>query len=633
MIARNFAALTVPIIFLVIACGSIEKPGSGGSSREIVGGTPVTTPNAFSVSTVALISDTGWYCTAVLIDSSHALTAAHCVVDSEYVFKLIFGMDIRGGLAGKVTRPVTRIKAHEDYVKTDPPQYQYTIHDIAILEFSGGIPAGFSAVPLVDAGSTLIRNDILVALGYGSTGLNQGDGGTLRQVSTLFSRYEVPGYVIRGSLPGKTTCKGDSGGPDYAFFPSLGPVLAGIHSTGDCQSDQRSANVSIHLPWIRANGGMPRTVALLERDITEIPFSDAFSEPSLELSGTLWTVRKGGFDIQSQILRSTVTGGSILTLNGVAERDISLKTKFVGLQSGKRCAELISRYTGPGDNNMYAAMICNNKSSAAAKITAGLYKNVSGNWSTIVTKGIDAVDMGIMRFDTVGSSLKLYLNGSLILTVQDNGITGAGLVGIRSNYVNDTFDDFSATTNIIQPPSFSFSTDFNFPNGNPPNVWSLRQGNLFINSNTLQSGVSGASVLILNTSSPLADVSLSVKFVNLTSGKRCAGLVSRYTGPGDNNFYLAMLCKNSTSSRASLTAALYKNVSGSWTTISSKAVSPISSGTLRFDTVGSSLKLYLNGSLLLDKTDTSIQEPGLVGIRTFYTGSTVDDFSVSSVVP
>lgn len=88
------------------------------------------------------------------------------------------------------------------------------------------------------------------------------------------------------------------------------------------------------------------------------------------------------------------------------------------------------------------------------------------------------------------------------------------------------------------------------------------------------------------------------------------GLVARYSGPGDTFMYVANLVANSQVS----TIQIWKNVDGAWSCLGRSG--PVeNSGTLRFSVVGSSLTVGFNGIDVISVTDSSISEPGAVGLR------------------
>jgi hypothetical protein len=89
------------------------------------------------------------------------------------------------------------------------------------------------------------------------------------------------------------------------------------------------------------------------------------------------------------------------------------------------------------------------------------------------------------------------------------------------------------------------------------------------------------------------------------------GLVARYTGTGEGNFYVAALYRT----RTGLRPVIRMHLNGTWTTLAAGSILPTAtSGTVEFEVVGSSLKLFLNGNLLAYAYNSRLTS-GTVGIR------------------
>ena len=118
----------------------------------------------------------------------------------------------------------------------------------------------------------------------------------------------------------------------------------------------------------------------------------------------------------------------------------------------------------------------------------------------------------------------------------------------------------------------------------------------------------------------VADVKAEV-MVDLTNALS-GGIAARYNGPDDSNMYWGGITKIGTT----YYAQICRNLNGSWgTALTSVAVSgPI--GKVRFEVVGSSLKLFFNDTQVGSTTDTTILT-GRVGIRGA-TGASFDNFKI-----
>src|SRR5690606_3435967 len=74
---------------------------------------------------------------------------------------------------------------------------------------------------------------------------------------------------------------------------------------------------------------------------------------------------------------------------------------------------------------------------------AEIWRSVNGNWQRLAVSNIN-VSAGDLRFEVIGSSLKLYLNDALVGSATDTYLK-SGLVGVLQTYRGGRVDDFVAT--------------------------------------------------------------------------------------------------------------------------------------------------------------------------------------------
>src|SRR5262249_2946925 len=124
-----------------------------------------------------------------------------------------------------------------------------------------------------------------------------------------------------------------------------------------------------------------------------------------------------------------------------------------------------------------------------------------------------------------------------------------------------------------------FSDDFNRPDDPILGaVWQENLGDFRVVSNR---GLSNAALSIATLRGVFEANAFVQADVALASGSSSMGLVLRHSGPGDTNMYAGLLVGNG----GSFSVQIWRNLGGSWTLLSSKAV-PIGVGTLRFQAVG-----------------------------------------------
>lgn len=342
------------------------------------------------------------------------------------------------------------------------------------------------------------------------------------------------------------------------------------------------------------------------------PFFDDFNRADSANLGNNYAQPHGTMPIQlNQVSAgpgfnlSLYTGGSAADV--VVQGDISL-----GL-NGQPQVGLVARYQGPADRNMYLGQIVGNNGT----FTGVIMRNTGGVWATLA-QAPSAAGTGTLRFEVVGNSLKLFLNGTLLASALDSVLSQPGLVGIRTTLGN--LDNFYP--DLLQS-ALPFNDDFNRPDsGNLGSNYKQPVGSIGIAAN--QASTPGGFNLALYANASLADVSVQIDVALASTGFSHAGLVARYKGPGDSNMYLGeLVAVNGTYS-----AVLYRNIGGAWSALA-QAAAPAGAGTLRLDVQGNTLKLFLSNTLLLSAVDNAITGPGQIGIRGG--SAALDNFSANSL--
>jgi hypothetical protein len=268
---------------------------------------------------------------------------------------------------------------------------------------------------------------------------------------------------------------------------------------------------------------------------------------------------------------------------------------------------LVARYSGVGDRNMYIGGI---QATTAGTFNALIFRNLNGVWTQLASRPL-ATGTGTLTFQVVDSSLKLFLNGSLVAFAFDTALSAGGTVGFRGNgAVGVRYDNFDAQVVLDVPPAPPFTDDFSAPvNGQlDPALWRERAGNFSLNGATATAAASGASLALLNpTFVSSLDATVEVDY-DLNTGS-FAGLIARADSAG-RNFYQAGVVR----SGSTLLAALYRVVNGVSTVLASTAITN-TSGRLTFTLTGNALSLDLDGLNLLNATDNTLTNPGSLGLR------------------
>ncbi|HSQ54628.1 MAG TPA: hypothetical protein VLM40_02700, partial [Gemmata sp.] len=341
-------------------------------------------------------------------------------------------------------------------------------------------------------------------------------------------------------------------------------------------------------------------------------FDKGGNQPSL---GPDWTVRIGNYDIHDN-QAAVVSDTGFATLNQVFLRNVSLEAQVTLGGGVVQSHGLVARYTGGSSPSYYVARIRGDE----GIFTAQILRYVNGV-KTVLASAPVSVGTGLIRFDLVRSSLKMYLNGKLVASAYDSTIRSAGLMGITGR-MDAAMDNFTYTP--LEPISavLPFADSFNVANGSPLSSFWSEQVGVFAVNNAKLGGIGSVNLATLN--GVMAANAAVEATVDVTNG-RAAGLVARHQGNQDTDMYLGQLVNRA----GSYFAMISKNVNGVWTRLAEVAVGS-GSGVLRFETVGSSLKLFVDGTLVAEATDSTFGQPGQFGLRSGL-GETFDDFSVAAL--
>jgi sugar lactone lactonase YvrE len=322
--------------------------------------------------------------------------------------------------------------------------------------------------------------------------------------------------------------------------------------------------------------------------------------------------------------------GALYTIQSVpSAADVTVQADVALGKTGVQYSGLIARYSGPGATNLYWGTLVGNN----GQFFADIFRNVGGTWTQLAGAAV-GTGTGALRFDVLGSSLKVYLNDVLVASATDTALT-AGAAGVRFS-PNTSLANFGASALSAASLQLPFSDNFNRSDGELGPRWLNRLGESAIQGNQVVTHVADMTssnpnqLLAIVTLQGLAQAGIAVQAdITLgTTGIVYSGLVARYSGPGDTNMYWGGLI----GINGSFQAVIYRNVGGVWTQINS--ATPITLGgatsTLRFEVVGPSLKLFVNGTLATFATDGVLTAAGTVGLRSG-NGVAIDNFSASAL--
>ncbi len=140
------------------------------NTPAIIGGTVVLSENPISHFTVGVFDKkNNFICTGSLIKENLVLTAAHCIESKASDIVIVFGLDFsaydRKDL--KRLRDATAVKVHPEFKLDNVSGLDW--HDIALVQFAGGLPDGYSTISLSDDLNLLKQGTAVQMAGYGAS--------------------------------------------------------------------------------------------------------------------------------------------------------------------------------------------------------------------------------------------------------------------------------------------------------------------------------------------------------------------------------------------------------------------------------------------------------------------------------
>ncbi len=345
----------------------------------------------------------------------------------------------------------------------------------------------------------------------------------------------------------------------------------------------------------------------------ELPFGDNFDRANFTFLGSQWIENAGDLAIQNRKLKAVGSPIANLALYPWAVvRDVVVQAQVAVLGFGSSEAGLVARYSGPADKNMYFGALSVN----AGVYTGRIYEQNNGSW-TLLVSGPASTGAGLLRFEVVDRSLKLFLNGTLLCKTESTTFSGPGQVGIRGGALT-TFDNFSAQP--IFPTLFGDA----FNRANSPNLgadWFTPLGGVGVDANRAKFTNLVPTNLALRHLVVLADVKVEANLFLVAANNEEVGLIARCVD--NNNMYYAAL---RTALPGVVFQTIYRVSGGVKTMLANALYTGGLSAKMRFEVIGTSLKLFLNDSLTasLSASDATLTI-GLTGMRGTQ-NCTVDQF-------
>jgi Tol biopolymer transport system component len=398
-----------------------------------------------------------------------------------------------------------------------------------------------------------------------------------------------------------------------------------------------------------------------------LPFSDDFSTNYSAANMEQLTreyVEQGASNFKVVQASGTVTNNStvaVATLRGVSLTD-QVVTADINVPAGTGSSVgLVARHTGPGQQNFYLAEVYA-RPGIGNNVDVTLYLNQGGSFTrlaggTLAANPLTGQVTGILRFEVIGSSLKVFFgdgtsDGDRLVAFANNAaLSGSGSAGMRisgapgSSRISQL--TVAAAPALSDPPTDNFAEEFTAATRGQLSDKFVEQGSSNFKVDQTTGSVTNNSTVAVATlrGASLTDQVVTATISVPTGTGSSAGVMARYSGPGEQNFYLAeVYARPGIGNNAEVT--IYLNQGGRYTrlaggTLPGDALTRLITGTLRLEAHGTSLKVFFGdgtsdgGRLVAFANNTALGGPGSVGMRISGPLGTaqVTAFTMSTIAP
>ena len=347
----------------------------------------------------------------------------------------------------------------------------------------------------------------------------------------------------------------------------------------------------------------------------------SFSNPSTadwSFSGlTDWRIVSSGGSRVFRQLRTDAWARAVLTTFSGKDLSIQADVRIHELATSSSSAGFMLRYTNL--QNFYYLLVHRN-SLIVGKYVNGVFENI-GIWplSLVLNRTYR------FRIEAIGSQLRAFVNGQPVVQVTDDshtrGLAGLAMFRARADYDNVIVSTSPQTPLLIDTFTQTFQERDRPWTSAPANAWSIVTNNPGDLSayRYRQSLLTGTPRAVNGgpTRDQIVSALVQPQAFNAGVAGAFVGLMARHVD--DSNHYYVALFRDK--------AAIRKRVNGVHSSIKEVPVKVIPGVAyrVRLEAIGSSLRLYINDTLMAEGVDGTLPT-GRYGLMTFNAAADFDNF-------
>lgn len=363
------------------------------------------------------------------------------------------------------------------------------------------------------------------------------------------------------------------------------------------------------------------TESLDRPDLQQDDFQDGDAIGWTTTPGSLFAVASTG---SARFYRqSSVAGNATALWQGAVTNDQAIQADITprAFDGADRWFGLVTRYTDI--NNYYYVTARSGGGIQLKRIVAGAFTTL-GSASLPVAIGTTQR----IRLEAIGDHIRVLVNDRPVIRVRNSSLSG-GVPGLVTFKARADFDNVVVNANpAYLAAADNFETQFfgweivagNWSRVSVNGSWVQRQSDLSGGARMLMPGA-GATQIYYGTFGDQI-VQADLRPTAFSGTDRWVGLIARYRD--EANYYYVTL-------RNTGSLDIRRLVNGSIQTLATVpfTVQPNVNYRVRFEAIGTRLRVYVNGTLRAEATDASLTRAvSSAGVATFKAALDVDNFSV-----